>query len=303
MKRTTKESKPAQAILMSDLHLRLSIPTCRTEEEFLEAQWRKLEFVKELQKKHECPVLCGGDMFHHWKPSPELLSKTIEHLPAHFKVIYGQHDLPAHSLPDQDKSGIFTLETAGALELLPGVHWGQNAEKHSYEIWIPVQPIGSHMVRKILVWHKMTYQGKPPWPGCTEPRAGKLLRKYPKYDLLLMGDNHQSFVEEYEDRILVNPGSLMRQNADQIDFRPRVYLYYAEENRVEPVYLPIEEGVVSRDHIERDSERSDRIDAFISKLDGEWQAGLSFESNLEEFFKNNRVRKQTKEIIYKALES
>jgi len=61
--------------------------------------------------------------------------------------------------------------------------------------------------------------------------------------------------------------------------------------------------VVSRDHLERNAERSDRIDAFISKLDGEWQAGLSFEANLEEFFKHNRVRNATKEIIYNAIES
>jgi len=95
----------------------------------------------------------------------------------------------------------------------------------------------------------------------------------------------------------------MRQSADQADFRPRVYLYYADTNEVEPVYLPLEDGVVSREHLERSEERSERINAFISKLDGEWQAGLSFEANLEEFFKHNRVRKQTKEIIYKAVES
>ncbi|HDY89557.1 MAG TPA: hypothetical protein ENH82_15780 [bacterium] len=303
MKRTTKESKPAQAILMSDLHLRLNTPACRSEEEFLEAQWRKLEFVKELQKKHDCPVLCGGDLFHHWKPSPELLSKTIEHLPANFNSIYGQHDLPQHSLPDQEKSGIYTLKTAGALNLLDGVHWGQEPEEQSYAIHIPIHPLGSHKIRQILVWHKMTYQGKLPWPGCTDPKAGKLLRKYPEYDLILTGDNHKPFTEEYENRILVNPGSLMRQTADQIDFQLRVYLYYAETNTVEPIYLPIQKGVVSREHIERDNERSSRIDAFISKLDGTYQAGLSFEANLEEFFKNNRVRKQTKEICYKAIES
>ena len=298
MKRTRKEFKKADAILMSDPHLRLSIPVCRTEEEFLKAQWDKLQFIKNLQRKHECPVFCGGDLFHHWKPSPELLSKTMEYLPANFHTIYGQHDLPQHSLPDQDKSGIFTLKTAKALKLLSGVHWGETPKGISYEIRCK-----DDKQRWVLVWHKMNYQGKLPWPGCTDPRAGKLLRKYPDYDLILTGDNHLPFVEEYENRILVNPGSMMRQNADQIDFRPRVYLYYAEENRVEPVYLPIEDGVVSHDHIERDAERSDRIDAFISKLDGEWQAGLSFESNLEEFFKNIKVRKQTKEIIYKAIES
>jgi len=306
MKRADKKFRKASAILMSDLHLRLDIPVCRNEEEFLPAQWRKLQFVKDLQVEHDCPVLCAGDLFDFWKPSPELLSKTMEHLPANFYCIYGQHDLPQHSLLNQDKSGLFALKTANRVILLDGVHWGQEPEKPSYTIdWFEgkIHEGLNHTQRKILVWHKMTYQGTPPWPGCTDPRAGKLLRKYPDYDLILTGDNHKPFTEEYENRILVNPGSLMRQNADQVDFRPRVYLYYADTNTVEAVYLPIESGVVSRDHLERNAERSDRIDAFISKLDGEWQAGLSFEANLEEFFKHNRVRNATKEIIYNAIES
>ena len=90
MKRTKKiKSKKADAILMSDPHLRLDIPLCREEEEFIPAQWSKWQFIKDLQKKHDCPVLCGGDLFHFWKPSPYLITKTIEHLPARFLTIYG----------------------------------------------------------------------------------------------------------------------------------------------------------------------------------------------------------------------
>jgi DNA repair exonuclease SbcCD nuclease subunit len=303
MKRAKKAFKRADGILMSDPHLRLSVPECRDEEEFLKAQWRKMEFISELQKAHDCPVLCGGDLFNHWKPSPELLTETMLHLPANFHTIYGQHDLPQHSLPDQNKSGVFALKTAGALNLLPGCHWGQDpTEIKQGSFSIKCGPYDTDY-RSILVWHKMNYQGKLPWPGCTDPRAGKLLRKYPTYDLILTGDNHKPFTEEYENRILVNPGSLMRQSADQIDFKPRVYLYYAVDNRVEIVYLPIENDVVDRTHLETVSERSDRIDAFIKKLDGKWKAGLSYEANLEEYLKANRVRNKTKQICYKAIES
>jgi len=297
MKRTVKKEK-ATAILMSDVHLRLNTPVCRTDEEFLAAQWGKLQFIKDLQIEHDCIVFCGGDLFHHWKPAPELITKTMEHLPAKFYTIYGQHDLPNHSLKEQDKSGIYALKTAGALTLLPGCHWGQDPKD------IPPLTLGNNDVsKKVLVWHKMNYQGKLPWPGCTDPKAVGLLRKYPEYDLILTGDNHKPFIEEYGGKILVNPGSLMRQTADQIDFKPRVYLYYAATNSVEPVFLPIKAGVVNREHLERDSQRSERIDAFISKLDGEWQAGMSFEANLEKFFKTNEIRTSVKEIIYKAIES
>jgi len=61
--------------------------------------------------------------------------------------------------------------------------------------------------------------------------------------------------------------------------------------------------VVSRDHIDRVEQRNDRIDAFISKLDGDWKAGTSFEQNLEEFKKKNQVRDKIMDIIYKAIEN
>ena len=148
----------------------------------------------------------------------------------------------------------------------------------------------------------MVWQGKRLWPGQTDPSARAILKKYPEYDLILTGDNHRPFTEEYEGRLLVNPGSLMRQSADQQDHRPRVYLYDAETNTAWPEYIPIEKDAVSRLHLETRMERSDRIEAFISKLGGEWEIGLSFEANLERFFQSNDVLDSTKKIVYEALD-
>jgi len=197
------------------------------------------------------------------------------------------------------KSGVYTLATANKLKVLKGTHWGEISK-----VWsIPVYLLdASTSYKEILIWHIMTYQGKKPWPGCVDPMAAKLLRKYPQYNLIVTGHNHQSFTETHEDRLLVNPGSLTRHKADQIEHRPCVYLWYAKINTVEPVYLPIEQGVISRDHIERTKERNDRIDAFISKLDDDWEAAVSFEENLKRFEDANNVRKSVMEIVYKAIE-
>jgi DNA repair exonuclease SbcCD nuclease subunit len=273
--------------------LREDIPVCRTDD-FWAAQWKKVDFISDLQKQYDCPVLHGGDLYNHWKPSPYLLTTTMEHLPDQFHSIYGQHDLPSHSMELVDKCGINVLKEAGKLIVLPECHWGQEPDKGS--LFFP------GIDKTVLVWHKMNYQGEPPWPGCTDPKAGKLLRKYPSYDLILTGDNHKPFVEEYEGRLLVNPGSLMRQDADQIDFRPRVYLWYAETNTVEPVYLPIENDAVSRDHLIRKQERDDRLEAFVSKLNNDWEGTVSFEENLERLMKENEIGDKIKEIVYKAVE-
>lgn len=278
------------ALLTGDWHLREDTPVCRTDEEFQTAQWKKVDFISDLQKQCNCPVIHSGDLFNHWKPSPWLLSMAMKHLPDQFHTIFGNHDLPQHSLELADKCGINVLREAGKLIVLPGKHWNQEYSGFSSTL------------HDILVWHVMSYQGKLPWPGCTDPLSAALLRKHKQYSLILLGHNHTPFVEEYEGRLLVNPGSIMRQNADQADFRPRIYLWYAETNAVTPVYLPIETDVISRSHLDLQEQRDNRIDSFISRLDTDWKATLSFEENLTIFEKENSVRKSVMEIVYSALE-
>jgi DNA repair exonuclease SbcCD nuclease subunit len=293
----------ADFILTSDWHLRESTPRCRTDD-FWEAQWKKVQFVSALQAEHECPVLHSGDLFHHWKPSPHLLTTAIEKLPNDFFTIYGQHDLPQHNWELRYKSGIHTLERAGRITVI---------ESHEYvELPAGGPTIGIEGCSwkqepylpdcSILLWHKMVWQGKRLWPGQTDPSAVAILKKYKDYDLILTGDNHKPFVEEYQGRLLVNPGSLMRQSASQVDHLPRVYLYYGDTNTVEPVYIPIESDVVSRAHLERSEERDNRISAFIEKIKGDWDTELDFEANLEKFFKTHDISDPVKEICNKALD-
>lgn len=286
--------KNPDLILFSDIHARETLPECRVDD-FDKAFWNKMKFVKELQKEHDCPILCGGDLFHHWKPSPNLLRMCIAHFPKEIYTIYGQHDLPQHNWENRSKSGIAVLEAAGILSVLPNCHWGQDPGLEEYSSF----EIGE---RQILVWHKMVWQGKRPWPGCTDPSATALLKKYPEYDLILTGDNHKTFVETCDERLLVNPGSFSRQTADQIDHRPCVFLYSSDENTVEKVHLPIDRSAVSRVHLERSERRDERIGAFIEKIGGEWQASMSFEDNLEIFFKTNTILASVKNIVYKAIE-
>ena len=288
MKRTKQTIQKPDAILTADWHLREDQPTCRTDD-YQMAQWKKVEFIRHLQMEYDCPVFHAGDLFEYWKPSPNLLSKTILTLPAKFCTIYGNHDLPQHNMDLAYKSGIHTLATGGHLEVLDYCHWG-------------CTPVPAAAKIPVLMWHVMTYQGKKPWPGCVDPMAAKLLRKYPQYDLILTGHNHQSFTEEYEGRLLVNPGSLTRHKADQIGHEPCVYFWYAKDNKAIPVPLPIEQDVISREHIEHTKERDGRIDAFISKLDDDWEAAVSFEENLQRFEDKNKVRKSVMEIVYKAIE-
>ena len=283
--------KQPSAILCSDIHIREDVPVCRTDVSYWDTQWKKIDFISDLQKKHNCPVLHGGDLFDKARPSLNLVRETILHIPNQFFSVAGQHDLVAHSLDLIDKSGLKLLEVAGKITILNRCHWGQEPTEPSFVI----------KNRNILVWHKMVWQGKKPYPTCTDEPASSILKKYP-YSLILCGDNHKTFVEHYEGRVLVNPGSLMRMDADQVDHKPCVFLWYADSNTVQQVFLPIEEGVVSRMHLEQKEERDGRITAFVEKLSGEYEMSLSFEKNLEEFMKVNDVDEEVKQIIYKSIE-
>jgi len=281
-------------ILTSDWHLRETVPVCRTDD-FWTVQWVKVEYIHTLQRQYGCPVLHAGDLYHHWKPSPYLTSHTIDYIPNDFWTVYGQHDLPQHNLNLRQKSGIHVLHRANRAHVLVGTHWGEEVMRESFSV------PHKNGARNILVWHHMVWQGRRPYPGCTDPSSIAVLKKYSDYDLILTGDNHRPFVEEYDGRVLVNPGPITRQSADETH-APRVYLYNAERNTVWPEYIPYTKDAVSRVHLEERIEREGRIDAFISKLQGEWEAGLSFEENLKRFFSANKIREATLEIINQSLE-
>jgi DNA repair exonuclease SbcCD nuclease subunit len=293
MKRTKNQRIP-DALLVSDIHLRDDHPICRTDD-FFNTQWKKLDFLRFLQQKYECIILCAGDLFHHWKPSPFLLSNALMHMPSSFYTVWGQHDLPQHSLQLKQKSGLFTLYNSRTVNLLK---FGFGEEPKKDECTLNIKD------RSILVWHRFVWDGKTqPWPGCEEPTAKQVLSWFPDIDLILMGDNHKTFIEKSKDgRLLVNPGSFTRQTADQASHVPCVFAWYAEDNTVESIPIPITQDVISRAHIDVQTERNERIESFIKSLSEEWEVDISFEQNLEIFFKKNMVAESTRKIIYKALD-
>lgn len=295
MRRTTKNTRKVIGILTADWHVREDVPVSR-KDNFIGALFNKIDFIADLQKKYDCPVFEAGDLFNHWKPSPWLISKTIEHMPQKMYAIYGNHDLPQHSLKLAEECGLYTLWKAGAVQILEKGHWKDTPTEPSY-----YHPQAD---KNMFLWHKFIYKKKEHWKAdMGGVFAPSILRKYPDIDLFVTGDNHEAFVDEYEGRLLVNPGSLMRTTANQIDFEPRVYLWY-DNNTVKPVYLPIEKGVhvINREHLEKVEKRDERVDAFITSLNTEWEGVSTFEKNLDIFFKKNKVEQAVEEIVFKSIE-
>lgn len=304
--------KKADAILTGDWHLQDKQPIARIDD-FAETQWKKIKFISDLQKKHDCPITHSGDLLDNWKPSPMLLALIIKNIPNRFYTVVGNHEIPKHNLNLMHKSGLAVLWEAKKIIILPGVHYGQTPERKVirqdlltgsyYEEFLPDTISIQHKGLNVLIWHVMTYQGRRPWPGCTDSPARKLLKQYPKYDLILTGHNHKTFVEQLDGRLLVNPGSIFRLSANQVNHKPSVFLWYAATNTVEQVFLPIEDNVIDRTHIEEQNQKTERITAFIENLDLTWEGGLSFETNLDQYLKTNKTNEEVIQIINESLET
>lgn len=280
--------KPPDALLTSDWHIRHDTPVCRTDD-FQKSMWAKVAWVREQQKKYKCPVLHAGDLFNKWRHPHWLVSKTIENIPNDFWTVFGNHELPGHNLGNMDQSALWTLFVGEHVGLLKG-HYGDK------------KPVGMEIKgRQILLMHTYAFVGKEPFPGA-KGKARNILHKYSYYDLIVTGDNHQSFTYPFDGRLLVNPGSLMRQEAGQIDFEPKVYFWYADTNTAIPVIVPHEKGVVTREHLDKKENKLNRIDAFIEKLDTDWEGTVSFDKNIELFLSRNRIRKQVKEIVNEMMD-
>ena len=291
--------KQVDAILTADIHLTETTPISRTDN-YIEAQDRKLAFLKQLESQYDCPVIDAGDIFDYWKASPWLIARAYKNLPSEIYTIPGNHDLPEHSMQQYEKSALHVLEVALAIRRLSKTPY----DRHDFTIaGFAYGEKLEDVNADIVVIHDLVYEGNPPWPNAVGYQPKDLFKIFTKPRLILTGHYHMALVAKSKDgRLVVNPGSMMRMTIVQKDYKPRCYLYNFDDNEVEPVYFPIEEEVFDDRHIVEPKEKEERLSAFIEKLNMEWDLRLSFRANLETFFKKNKVNKKVEELIWQSLE-
>lgn len=303
MKRTKPANKPT-AILCADLHFRDDVPQCRTDD-YWAAQDGKVDFILELQNRYHIPVLVAGDFFNRAKSSPYLEAWLISKLCGNWIVVPGQHDMPNHREDLLPKSSLNVLWNSESIRLLRGdhsLHMGNQLNIHAYPYGRspkPQETATSPPNRQICVAHHLVAAD---FSEHESEKAREFLKRMKGYDLVLTGDNHRQFAVEVDGRWLVNPGSMMRMKTDQIDHEPAVYLWYADMNGIERIPLPIEQGVISREHIEKQEQRNGRIDTYVNRLGEGYDVSLCFTDNLKKFFSTNKVRRAIRNRIWEAVE-
>lgn len=284
--------KKAIAIITADLHLRDTVPVCRIDN-YLEAQNKKLAFIKDLVLKNNCPLIVAGDVFHKAKSSPYVEKIALEF----FKdinciVIPGQHDLLYHKLSFLNQSSygvLFILNNKDKIKFY----------SVEFEDWLSITIEN----KKFAIGHM--FMSKP-----NDKQdfiiAGKDYNDYFKklrslhVDVIITGDNHKPFIVENDYYIHINPGSMMRMTANQIDYNPMVLVLFSDLS-YETIYLPIEEGVVDRLYLDEVKKKDDKIEAFVNRVSMDYDLDIDFLNNLRMFLNNNKIRKGVVEEINNVL--
>lgn len=267
-------------IVTADWHLREDLPVCRNDPDWMQVQADAMKFVVDFANKRGVPIAIVGDLFHRSHVHPSVVSMFLDVVQRAIGVyiLAGQHDLPYHSLENITKSSfgnVWLLAQEEKTVLHPlgrlgrAFHFGELAKEPYDEETSPFAFV-----------HQLCFESEKVKPPAQDGKiAEDMTDLFPKVKYICLGDNHRHFLWKKKDQKVINPGCLVRQSSDLIDYQPG--FYYVDEVRHEVEFVPVpDQGDVSNAHIVKEKERDDRIEAFISTLEKGTEVSLDFVYNL-----------------------
>lgn len=300
------------AVIASDIHLQDKPPVFRSAEpDWWAAQRRGLDELRRASEKHKCAVVYAGDIFNHWKTSPELLNFALEYLPEGYAVP-GQHDLPFHNYDDMDKSGYGTLVKVGKLKNLPPrkpVHVGDNLRLWGFPWGCPLKVLPTFVGKKegtvdLAVVHAYVWRDGKSYPGADEEkRVSVYAKSLLGFNAAVFGDNHIGFTAFKNGCDIMNCGTFMRRTVAEIDYQP-IYGLLLEDGSIESVNLDISlDKVLPREQgITIDAEGF-KMEDFMKELESLGRTNLDFRQALKDYLTTYEISKAAETILLEALET
>ena len=276
-------------LLTSDWHLRTQRPMSRMDYSYVDTQTTKLRKIKRVYEMGCDAVLHSGDLFDNVDVSHFITQHYIKILKRFGMKIYvvpGQHDMRFHS-HEIKNTPIAVLRSAGVITVLDKNPVRlDNRKVHVYGQWWgePTPKILHATTLNVLVTHRMVTEQKPGYK--TEYITGRKLLEKTKYDVIVSGDNHETFTVKDGSRVLVNPGSLMRSSIDQIYHKPCVFIYDTETRKAEQHFLKVAliGEVLNRSRAKREKKVTKELEEFSDELLEDKiseRKGLNFRKNLD----------------------
>lgn len=281
------------AIFIADQHWRDDTPKCRADN-YLDTQIMKLSQIKAMIIE-KSPIFDCGDLLNKHKISPYLEGLLIDILPDNFYTIAGNHDQPYHRIEDIDKGSLGVLIKSKSIKLaehicgdkmcIIGFNYGNLNKEYT---------LGNKI--NIALVHEFISLDN--FPGSMTPE--QLCEKLPGFDYIFCGHNHKNFEKQVGKTKVINIGSMMRMDADQINYEPGFYIMY-EDFTVKRIKFEINKNVINRKYIDDIKKRDVNLDAFVESLTNKYEITNSFKNNLDNYCWENKINDDIKNKINEAI--
>lgn len=226
-------------LFATDFHFRSMRPISRLDENFLDTQVAKLEYLASISKDMNLAIL-GGDIFDRPDIGPGVIIKVMRAL-AKFKcrvvTVIGNHEVYGYEGQSIERSALGVLFEHGCIERLdyidlPGVHiYGM----HAFDK--PTWTVPDATEKKIIVAHKMITNSPIPNVDCI---LVKDLALATNADIVLSGDIHYPHDVEIGSKLFINPGSMSRMSIADRDRMPQAVVLTIElDGDVDYEFVPV----------------------------------------------------------------
>ncbi len=300
-----------------DIHARDTRPRVRTDDYAAELARKVLWALEEADGRglRDRVILIPGDVFENCRASYRLMATVAELFRGRrVLVVPGQHDQRYHTSDLSNiplmvlvRAGVFTLlnssddndEDYGGFRFFrEGVHF----YGAGYGEEVPVPEKGWF---NVLVTHRMVIKDLKLYPDQGGFVYSRTFLKEGGYDLIVSGDNHGKFTDEYEGKNLINAGSLMRSRIDQADHVPATFLFDTDTRDLEEVRIPVRlfPEVADLEAEEETDDINEKADEFAAALnDPTEDAEIDFVKNVQPYMDLNEVRPGVQSVIWEAVE-
>lgn len=242
------------AICSSDWHLTAAKPVNR-KKGYSQQQFEKVSWILDQCIKYKADLYLAGDVFDRAREPRWLVNKYQELFVKKGVTIIacaGQHDQAYHS-QDLSDTSINSFYSSGLIHhTAETVDWGATLPAYS----------------KILIAHYCVTEKPNPFISYSVT-ASEFMKKVAS-ELIVTGDYHPAHYLEKDGRLLLNPGSIMRNASDSMSKEPSVYLVDVEEvELIDTLSIPIlrPADVFDMESIQRHKESKKRKEEMQERFD------------------------------------
>jgi DNA repair exonuclease SbcCD nuclease subunit len=300
-------------IITSDWHLRSQRPRCRLDDNWLETQKTALTHIATYAENYKADVIVIGDIFHSTNETTneviglvQEFASILEKKKRRLYILAGNHDLPQHNIENIYRSAFNILLNSKNIFHLDQIKINDGKfEYSSSKISAANFGADENFDADIVFKHILCFPENekiPPSDKIVKP--SELFAQFKNARYIFTGDYHRQFVfNKGKTKKLVNPGCLLRQAADMIDYEPSVILFDFETGEYEVCPIPDDEKLVTDEYLEREEERNQRIEAFIERIKENEQVTFDFIENVYNLMKSNNIGKEIKDVILELMEN